>query len=102
MISLLFSRVIERIKPAYDFYRKVYDWDRINNQSGGLMSAHTKEVLEHLSKKCSQPAILEYEGWEVRLFSVKTLWFVNPDGEGTEVDKQEFIATIQDLFKRTF
>jgi hypothetical protein len=58
--------------------------------------------LENLSDKTSQPPILEFEGYVLRPFDGWYLWFENPEGEGTQLRKAEFLATLIKLFKKTF
>lgn len=57
---------------------------------------------ENLLDKCSQPPILEFEGFMLRPFDGWTLWLENPSGEGTTIRKMEFLITLDKLFKKHF
>lgn len=58
--------------------------------------------LESLPEKCSQPPILEFEGFIIRPFDGWHLWMENPDGEGTTIRRDEFLGTLVKLWKRSF
>jgi hypothetical protein len=57
---------------------------------------------ESLPEKCSQPPILEFEGFVLRPFDGWHLWLENPHGEGTTIMKAEFLGTLVNLFERNF
>lgn len=57
---------------------------------------------ESLSEKCNQSPILEFEGFILRPFDGWHLFLENPIGEGTTIQRAEFLATLIKLFKRNF
>lgn len=59
-------------------------------------------MSEKLSEKCSQPPILEFEGFTIRPYDGWSLWMENPHGEGTEIRKAEFLGILIKLFERSF
>lgn len=61
-----------------------------------------KLVTERLSDKCNQDPILEFEGFVIRPFNYCHLFMENPDGEGTQISKIEFLVTLKKLFERNF
>ncbi len=57
---------------------------------------------ESLSEKCSQPPLLEFEGFVIRPFDGWRVWMENPDGEGTSINKVVFLAWLRRLFEKHF
>lgn len=57
---------------------------------------------ESLADKCSQPPILEFEGFVIRPFDGWHLWMEHPSGEGTTIQKAVFLGALIQLFKRSF
>lgn len=49
-----------------------------------------------------EPIILEFEGFVVCPFDGWYLWMENPDGEGTQIRKAEFLGTLIKLFEKNF
>jgi len=52
--------------------------------------------------KTSKPPLFEFEGFIIRPFDGWYLWMENPDGEGTQIAKAEFLGTLVKLFDRNF
>lgn len=59
-------------------------------------------TFESLPEKCSQPPIMEFEGFVLRPFDGWNLWLENPAGEGTTISKAEFLGWLVNLFRETF
>jgi len=58
--------------------------------------------MESLVDKCSQPPILEFEGFVIRPLDGWHLWMESPSGEGTTVKKVEFLVLLDRFFKEKF
>lgn len=57
---------------------------------------------ECLSQKCTQPPILEFEGFVIRPFDGWHLWLEHPSGEATQVRRAELLGALIKLFERNF
>lgn len=58
--------------------------------------------LESISHKCSQPVILEVDGFTIRPFDKDSLWLECRDGEGMQVDKEDFADWLDEKFWEHF
>lgn len=58
--------------------------------------------MKKLSELCSQPPILEFEGFVLRPFDGWHLYLEHPSGEGTTILRAEFLGTLIKLFERNF
>lgn len=58
--------------------------------------------MKKLSDLVSQPPLFEFEGYVIRPFDEWTLWFENPDGEGTQIRKAVLLVLLARFFKDQF
>ena len=61
-----------------------------------------KKNLKSIVDLTSQPPLFEFERFIIRPFDGHTVWMENPDGEGTQVAKQEVLGWLIKMFDRNF
>lgn len=59
-------------------------------------------MMEKLSEKCTQPPIMEFEGFILRPFDGWHLWLEHPSGEGTTIRKDMVLGWLVRMFKENF
>lgn len=72
-----------------------FDEDRVEEK--GML-----EGKRSLTELCSQPPILEFEGFVLRPFDGWHLFLEHPNGEGTTVRRAEFLNALAKMFERNF
>lgn len=55
-----------------------------------------------LSEILDQPPLFEFEGFVIRPLDPWNLFMENPEGEGTQIMRAEFLVVLTNLFKRNF